>query len=290
MSLNDDEQHQLILERFRSLVALVERLRGPGGCPWDRVQTAGDLRTYILEEVYEVIDAIDREDAPALEEELGDLLFQVLFMASVGSDAGAFDLAGVMAAVERKMIRRHPHVFGDASADTPDQVVDRWNRIKAAERRSGARGDHGGGDGYLDGLPTTLPALYRTHKLASRSARIGFDWPDTWGVLEKLDEELEEFREALRAGDPVRQRHEIGDLLFTVANLSRHCKIDPERALMECNNRFRIRFHRMEALLAGEGTTLEQATPEQMEQMWTRVKSEDAEKNGDTFLRPEPRN
>ncbi len=290
MSLKASEQrHDHLLERFLSLVSLVERLRGPGGCPWDRVQTARDLRTYILEEVYEVIDAINRQDAPALEEELGDLLFQVLFMADVGSEAGAFDLAGVMAAVEGKMIRRHPHVFGDAAADTPDQVVDRWNRIKTGERSSGARGDHGGGDGYLDGLPATLPALYRAHKLATRSARIGFDWSDARGVLDKLDEELEEFRDALDSGDPARQRHEIGDLLFTVANLSRHCKVDPEQALMECNNRFRLRFHRMEALLASEGITLEQATEEQMELMWERVKSEEEENNGDSFLRPESR-
>lgn len=288
MSFNDtDQRHDLLLQRFRSLVSLVDRLRGPGGCPWDRVQTAQDLRTYILEEVYEVIDAIDRRDAPALQEELGDLLFQVLFMASVGTEAGAFDLGAVIEEVERKMVRRHPHVFGDADAETPEEVVDRWTRIKAREKQSGCRGAHGGGDGYLDGLPAVLPALYRAHKLSTRTARVGFDWPDAAGVLEKIDEELSEFRQALAAGDLSGQRHEIGDLLFTVANLSRHCGIDPEQALMECNSRFLRRFHRMEQLLQRDETTLEDASPERMERMWGQAKSEEQNPDGSTFLRPE---
>ena len=286
MSFNDGATAgDPLLERFRSLVMLVERLRGPGGCPWDRVQTARDLRTYILEETYEVIDAIDRSDAPALQEELGDLFFQVLFMASVGTEAGAFDLGTIIESVERKMVRRHPHVFGDAEASTPDQVVDRWTRIKARERETGARGDHGGGDGYLDGLPQALPALYRAHKLSTRSARVGFDWPDTAGVLNKIDEEMGEFRDALASGHQDRLRHELGDLLFTVANLSRHCGIDPEQALMECNSRFQRRFHRMEELLGRDGLTLEQASQEQMEQMWELAKQE--ESNGtSSFLHP----
>ncbi len=283
---NTDQQHDPLLQRFRSLVSLVERLRGPGGCPWDRVQTAQDLRTYILEEVYEVIDAIDRRDAPALQEELGDLLFQVLFMASVGTEAGAFDLGAVIDAVERKMVRRHPHVFGDADAETPEDVVDRWTRIKAREKQSGCRGAHGGGDGYLDGLPAVLPALYRTHKLSTRTARVGFDWPDAAGVLEKIDEELGEFRQALAAGDVPGQRHEIGDLLFTVANLSRHCGIDPEQALMECNSRFHRRFHRMEQLLHRDDTTLEDASQELLERMWEQAKSEEQDPDGFTFLGP----
>jgi len=274
-------------QRFRSLVDLVERLRGPGGCPWDRVQTAQDLRTYILEETYEVIDAIDRGDADGLREELGDLFFQVLFLASVGAEAGSFDLGDVMETVERKMVRRHPHVFGEAEAKTPGDVVDRWTRIKAREKKSGERGDHGGGDGFMDGLPAALPALYRAHKMTTRAARVDFDWPDADGVLDKLDEELGEFREALAAGNRARQRHEIGDLLFTVANLSRHCGIDPEQALIDCNGRFRTRFHRMEALLLKEGTALAEARTGEMEAMWERAKSEEGV-DGDpsSFLPP----
>lgn len=288
MSFNGppDRYHRLLQERFHALVALVERLRAPGGCPWDRVQTPRDLRSYILEEVYEVIDAIDRHDAQALKEELGDLLFQVLFLASVGSEAGAFDLPEIIEAVERKMVRRHPHVFGDAEAQTPDEVVDRWTRIKARERESGSLGGHGGGDGFLDGLPSTLPALYRAHKLSTRAARTGFDWPDTEGVLGKLEEELGEFRQALSSGDRSGLRHEIGDLLFTVANLSRHCGVDPEQALMECNSRFRRRFHRVETLLGEAGTSITEASPEQMERMWDRAKSEEPPDAGSSFLRP----
>ncbi len=286
MSFDKDgkEKQPQLSELFLSLVSLVERLRAPGGCPWDRVQTPQDLRTYILEEVYEVIDAIDRRDQGALKEELGDLLFQVLFLASVANEAGAFGLPDVIEAVEQKMVRRHPHVFGDAEADTPEQVVDRWSRIKARERAAGQRGDHGGGDRFLDGLPSTLPSLYQSHKLCTRAARTGFDWPDTAGVLLKLQEELGEFQEALDAGDRNRQRHEIGDLLFTVANLSRHCGVDPEQSLMECNSRFRRRFHRMEELLAADGLTLQQATAKQMEWMWEQAKAEEPPTDDTPFL------
>jgi len=288
MSFREQEnQFQHLFERFRSLVALVERLRAPGGCPWDQVQTARDLRTYILEEVYEVIDAIDREDATALKEELGDLLFQVLFMSSVGSSAGAFELVEVIDAVEAKMVRRHPHVFGDASAETPGQVVERWTSIKAREREEGARGDHGGGKGFLDGLPEALPALYCAHKLSTRAARTGFDWPDTEGVLQKVEEELTELRQALDGNDRELQRHEVGDLLFSVANLSRHLGADPEQALMECNARFRRRFHRMEALLAESGTSLTDAGLEEMERMWQQAKGEEPGRHGGlSFLAP----
>jgi len=279
-----DEERERLCRSFGSLHDLVERLRGPGGCPWDRVQTARDLRTYILEEVYEVIDAIDREDGAALKEELGDLLFQVLFMSSVAAESGAFDLVEVIDTVQRKMVRRHPHVFGDAEAETPDEVVGRWTEIKAREREDGLRGSHGGGKGHLDGLPRTLPALYRAHKLAVRASRVGFDWPDVSGVLGKVDEELGEVREALAQSDRERQREEIGDLLFTVANLSRHCGIDPEQALMACNARFLRRFHRMESLIAENGGDLAGASPDEMERRWQQAKSEEPALRGPEFL------
>lgn len=289
MGFKDKEDHrETLCRRLGDLHDLVERLRGPGGCPWDRVQTAHDLRTYMLEEVYEAIDAIDREDAPALKEELGDLLFQVLFMASVAAEAESFDIVDVIDAVERKMIRRHPHVFGDADAATPGEVVDRWTRIKARERRDGLRGLHGGGAGYLDGLPQTLPALYRAHKLATRASRVGFDWPDVSGVLDKIDEELAETREALEQADRERQRQEIGDLLFSVANLARHCGVDPEQALMECNGRFLRRFHAMETLLVRRGKDLESASPDEMERSWQQAKREEPAAGRRPFLSPAP--
>jgi nucleoside triphosphate diphosphatase len=267
------------------------RLRGPGGCPWDREQSFDSIRKYTLEETYEVLDAIERRNWADLKEELGDLLLQVLFYAEMASEPGYFTIGEVIDGLNRKLIRRHPHVFGDkasiaagnsappgmeTSGIDANQVLHNWEQIKRAEKAAGSDSPKS----LLDIVPRSFPSLMEAAKLGSKAAKVGFDWPDAEGVFAKLDEEIAELREAISAGgqrstqekdstggDPVAE--ELGDLFFTVVNLSRRLGVDPELALRHTNQKFRLRFSAMERV---SDIPLEQQSPEQLEALWAEAK------------------
>jgi ATP diphosphatase len=251
------------------LVAIMARLRDPeAGCPWDLEQPFDTIAPDTLEEAYEVADAIARRALPELRDELGDLLLQVVYHARMAEEAGAFDLADVVRAVSDKMVRRHPHVFGDDSRDkTADQQTEDWERLKAAERA--ARPERAGA---LDGVAAGLPALTRAVKLQDRAARVGFDWPDAGAVLDKISEETRELVEARDAGDAGRLAEEYGDLMFVMANLARHLRIDPEAALRAANAKFTRRFEAIEAALAAEGRRPADSTLAEMDALWDAAK------------------
>lgn len=253
------------------LIAIMARLRDPErGCPWDIEQDFASIAPYTIEEAYEVADAIERGDLADLRDELGDLLFQAVYHARMAEEAGAFAFADVVRGISDKMIRRHPHVFGDESRDksAADQTRD-WERLKAAERAVRA-------SSALDGLTAGLPALTRAVKLQNRAARVGFDWPDAGAVLEKITEETAELVEARDAGDAAAVFEEYGDLLFVMANLARHLAIDPEAALRAANAKFTRRFQGVEAALAVEGRRPEQSTLAEMDALWDVVKAAEA--------------
>ncbi|MCE4075035.1 nucleoside triphosphate pyrophosphohydrolase [Stenotrophomonas sp. 17(2023)] len=249
------------------------RLRDPhGGCPWDLQQDFSSIAPYTIEEAYEVADAIDRNDLADLKDELGDLLLQVVFHAQMASEQGAFAFADVVAAISGKMLRRHPHVFGDAQADDAGQVVANWEQIKQRERA-----DAGDTDGsVLAGIARGLPEWQRALKLQKRAARTGFDWPDVAPVLDKLREEVDEvqaeFESAAHPGSHARLEDEIGDLLFVCANLARHARVDPGSALRRANLKFERRFRAMEALAAARGQAMSALDLEQQEALWQAVK------------------
>jgi MazG family protein len=255
----------------QSVLDVMARLRAPGsGCPWDVVQTFATIAPYTIEEAYEVADAIDRADMGALKEELGDLLFQVVFHARMAEEAGAFDFADVANALAVKMIERHPHVFGDKIERTADEQTQAWETLKAEKRA--ARGAS-----LLDDVAMALPALMRAEKLTKRAARINFDWPTPEPVLEKLDEELAELQEARASGDQEAIAEEMGDILFVMANLARKLKVDPEEALRRANAKFTRRFQYIERRLAEQGRTGPQPLDD-MEALWLEAKR--AEKAG----------
>ena len=257
-------------DTFEDLVAIMDRLREPGGCPWDREQTYGSLRGYLLEECYEVVDALDREEPGSLREELGDLLFQIVFLARLAAEEGAFTASDVVRGIGEKMLRRHPHVFGDARAETTGEVLRRWEEIKR-EEKEGAK-ESGGGRSVLSGVPLSLPALLKAQRLSTKAARVGFDWPDDRGVLDKIDEEAGELRRAVELGDPEPIREELGDLLFAAANLGRRLGIDPEEALDRANRKFAARFHEVEAELERRGIPVHDAGLARMDRIWEDVK------------------
>jgi ATP diphosphatase len=249
------------------LLRIMARLRAPvGGCPWDQAQDFATIAPYTIEEAYEVADAAARHDMPALLDELGDLLFQVVYHARMAEEAGAFAFADVAHAIGAKMLRRHPHVFGEAAAREAGAHTDIWETQKAAERRAAAQ------EGTLAGIPTALPALTRAEKLTKRAARVGFDWPDAEAVLDKLAEETAELRAELTEADADRLEDELGDMLFVLANLARKLKLDPEAALRRANAKFTRRFSAVEHALARAGTTPAEARLERMEREWKAVK------------------
>jgi MazG family protein len=262
-------------DQFEALVSLQGRLRAPGGCPWDRRQTHETLRTYLLEEAYEVLEAIDKADPRELSEELGDLLLQVLFHAELAREAGRFDISSVIRSIHDKLVRRHPHVFGDVKADTPEQVVQNWELLKAEERRgrSKAAAKDQISPSALDGIPRTLPALLEALQLTRRAARVGFDWQNVEGIFDKLDEEVTELRAALREGGASRAEEEVGDLLFVIVNLARHLKIDPEVALTHANRKFKARFQDMETAARNEALRLGDMSQEELEALWEAAKT-----------------
>ena len=235
-------------DAFREVAAIVARLRGPGGCPWDREQTMDSIKPHTLEETYEVFDAIDRRAWSDLRDELGDLLLQVLFYAQIAEDDGHFNLDDVVRGLSAKLVRRHPHIFGDAVAETAGDVNRTWEAVKQTERSGVARAH-----GLLSDVPRFVPALTEARKLGSKAAKVGFDWPDVTGLLDKVEEEIAEVRAELTETPDARLvEEEIGDLYFVMTNLSRHLGVDPEQALKKANAKFRRRFAAMEAM-AGAG-------------------------------------
>jgi len=258
------------------LLAIMARLRDPAdGCPWDVEQTFQTIAPYTIEEAYEVADAIERNDMSDLKDELGDLLLQVVFHARMAEESGVFDFDDVVEAISDKMVRRHPHVFGDEAVDDASAQSHAWEEHKAAERFAKAKED--GKEDYhrlLDGLPHALPALLRATKLQKRAARVGFDWTDSQPVFDKVLEELDEVRHEVDCGENLdRLEDEIGDLLFACANLARHLKIDAESALRRANMKFERRFRVVEDGLRAEGRTLEDSTLEEMERLWNAAKA-----------------
>jgi MazG family protein len=242
------------------------RLRAPGGCPWDREQNFDTIKPYLLEETYEVFEAIDQRDWPGLAEELGDLMLQAVFFAQMASEEGRFRIDDSLDAISEKLIRRHPHVFGDGSAKTSDEVLRRWVEIKAEEKKDKGQPQLG----RLDSVPRKLPALVEAQQISSKAAAVGFDWEHPGQVLEKLDEELRELAEARETGTPAELEGEIGDLLFVLVNLARKLKVDPEQALRKTNAKFRQRFAFVESR-----ATLPGATIGEMEALWQQAKAHD---------------
>jgi MazG family protein len=262
---------------IQDLIAVMRRLRNPdGGCPWDVEQTFATIAPYTIEEAYEVAEAIADDDMVQLKDELGDLLFQVIFHSQMADEAGQFDFHDVAAAVVDKMIRRHPHVFGDQDGiDSAAIQTGNWERQKAEERSAKARAA-GRAPSALDGVTLGLPALLRAIKLQNRAARVGFDWPSPVPVLDKIEEEIAEFKAEVAQGSaPDRMIDEFGDILFVYANLARHYALDPEAALRQANAKFERRFRRVEVLLAAAGKSPETSTLEEMDTLWDQVKAEE---------------
>jgi nucleoside triphosphate diphosphatase len=291
----DSRARKKIGRAFESLVALQARLRAPNGCPWDREQTHDSLRTYLVEETYEVLDALDRGDPRKFADELGDLLLQVVFHAELAAEAGTFDIADVIEQIYTKMVRRHPHVFGSVRADTSAEVLKNWEQIKSEERQTDARNASkndpqpaakAGPASILDAVPRSLPALLEAHQLTRRAANVGFDWPDVNGIFEKLAEETGELKQLLPAGQsgsrgaksPQRAaiEEEVGDLLFVGVNLARFLGLDAEIALKKANRKFARRFREMERIAAARGRTLSGLSAAELDSLWNEVKGKNA--------------
>ena len=269
---------------FARLVHVMATLRSPRGCPWDREQTPATLRPFLLEETYEALEAIDRGDFDDLRGELGDVVFQCVFQAQIAAEAGRFEMTDVLEAITAKLIRRHPHVFTAAGrplaaarrrgrVKTPTAVLEQWEQLKSKEQT-----DAGAKRRLLSGVPRALPALLRAHEIGTRVAAVGFDWARPADVLDKIDEEAAELRDAL-ASNPDRAPEEFGDLLFSIANLARQLKIEPESALREANDKFTARFEALEDHFERAGGSIHEATFEEMDKAWQTVKVENVEKS-----------
>jgi nucleoside triphosphate diphosphatase len=266
---------------------IMARLRGPNGCPWDREQTFDTIKRHTLEETYEVFDAIERRDWANLKDELGDLLLQVLFYAQMAADAGYFALRDVADGLSAKLIRRHPHIFGDTVAADSDAVLRNWEQIKQEEKRSQSAGSSQP-ESMLAEIPRSMPAMLEATKLGSRAAKVGFDWPSVDGLFEKLAEETDELRaelnstpdEETRGQAEDRIEDEVGDLLFTAVNLARHLRVEPEFALRRANRKFRDRFGAMEREAAG-AEALQSLSSDQLESLWSRAKRARIEETND---------
>ena len=263
------------------LANVMKRLRAPNGCPWDREQDIKSLRPYLIEEAYEVLDEMDRvsEGGPwaPLGEELGDLLFQIVFHSQLASEQQQFDLAFVANAIAEKLERRHPHVFGETAQHGTEQVLQNWAKLKADERKA----KHGHAGSVLDGVPKDAPGLQRAERLTEKASRIGFDWPDISGVKDKLKEELGELDEAMAKKDKLATEHELGDVLFALANLARHLGIAPEDAMRAANRRFTNRFHVVEKGLEAQGVEFGKASLEQMNALWDQAKAKEKAGRGE---------
>jgi MazG family protein len=258
---------------FQTLVDIMARLRGPQGCPWDREQTLESLRAFLLEETHEVLDAIDRGDLDALRGEIGDLIFEGVFLAQVCADQGRFTVADSLRAINAKLIRRHPHIFDPDGRplETAGQVHQQWEQIKAREQA-----DAGERRSVLRGLPRALPSLLRAYEIGTRAAAVGFDWARTDDVVDKIEEEVGELRRAVAAEGAARSEEEMGDLLFAIANLARKLGIEPESALRKANEKFTKRFEAVEERLHAQGRSVHDATLDEMEREWQAVKNSSA--------------
>jgi MazG family protein len=266
------------MEEFARLVQIMAVLRSPHGCPWDREQTIDSLKPFVLEETYEVLEAIDRHDHAALCEELGDFLFEAVFLAQLESEAGHFTISDSLKSIADKLVRRHPHVFArdesNASVDTPDKVVTRWEEIKAQERGTG--NNVAKKKTLLSGVPVTLPALLRAYEIGIRAKSVGFEWDKVSDVMDKIQEEVDELREEIGDGTSIdrdRAEEEMGDLLFTMAHLSRQLGIEPETALRKANDKFTKRFGIMEAAVETSGRKMTDMTLDQLEAEWQEAKT-----------------
>src|SRR5882672_6743737 len=263
------------MREFARLVEIVATLRAPGGCPWDREQTIDSLKPYVLEETYEVLEAIDRHDHGALCEELGDFVFEAVFLAQLESEGGRFTIADSIQSVADKLVRRHPHVFkrdeGEAALDSAGQVRTRWEEIKAQERGASPKPKT-----WLSGLAPALPALLRAYHIGTRAASVGFDWTTPGDIVDKIQEEVDELREVVEtkgAVDQARAEEEMGDLLFSIANLSRKLGIEPETALRKANDKFTRRFTAMESTIGSSDRTMREMTLDELEAEWQRAKT-----------------
>jgi nucleoside triphosphate diphosphatase len=251
---------------FDDLVKLMTTLRGPNGCPWDRKQTLPDLKPFVIEEAYEVVDAIDRNDRAALLEEIGDFLLEAVFITELTREEGSFDVYDSITAIHDKLVRRHPHVFGDVEAHDAEQVLVNWEKLKSDERKAEQKG-------VLSGVPQSLPALLKASRLTEKAARVGFDWRRTEDVFDKVEEEIAELREAIASSKPEKIHEELGDLLFTIANVARKVGVNAEEALQSSNRKFQSRFGSMEAAVHGGGRNLDELTLEEMDRLWDDAKA-----------------
>ncbi|GAQ94211.1 tetrapyrrole methylase family protein [Thermodesulfovibrio aggregans] len=252
-------------KKFDELVKIMEILRSEKGCPWDRVQTHDTLKRYLLEETYELIEAIENKEPESIKEELGDLLLQIVFHSQIAKEECNFDVEDVIQTIIQKMIGRHPHVFGEAEFKTPEEVLNQWDDRKREEGKL-----H---ESILDGVPKALPALLKAYKIQSRVAKVGFDWDNIGGVIDKIKEELGEVEEAINSGEKDKIEEEIGDLLFSIVNLARFLKIDPETALRKTNRKFEKRFRKLENLAKNKGKTLKDMTLKEMDNLWDEIKN-----------------
>lgn len=260
-------------DRFEKLLAIMARLRSPGGCPWDREQTLATLRTYLVEETYEVLDAIEREDWAELAGELGDLQLQIVFQAQIASEEGLFSIDDILDRISEKLVRRHPHVFEGDSADSAAAVVRRWEQIKAEERAAKRGGDDGlKPEGLLDRVARHQPALLEAYEIGKKAAKAGFDWTSLEDLFDKIREEMREVGEARESGSPGKLEDEVGDLLFMAVNAARYLRVNPELALRRTNAKFRERFAFVERELERQGKDIGAASLEEMEELWQRAK------------------
>ena len=255
-------------ESFRKLIEIVDTLMGENGCPWDNVQTRESLKPYLVEETYEVLEALDTNDPDQIKDELGDLLYQILFHSKISSKNNEFDIKDVLNNLKEKMVRRHPHVFKEGQINTPDQVIERWEEIKKEEKT------HSNHPSTLDSVPKHLPSLLRAQKLQKKAAKEGFDWDEISDVFDKLDEEISEFKSAVLEGKGTDIQSELGDILFVLVNIAKFKKIDAEEALRSTNNKFIKRFQHIEKEVAKQGKTLKETSLEDMERHWQNAKKQ----------------
>lgn len=291
----DARARRKIGKAFESLVALQARLRAPNGCPWDREQTHDSLRTYLVEETYEVLDALESGDPRKFADELGDLLLQIVFHSELAAEAGTFDIADVIEHIYTKMVRRHPHVFGNVRADTSAEVLKNWEQLKSEERAKNAKNKDEqpvakpAAASILDAVPRNLPALLEAHQLTRRAANVGFDWPDVNGIFDKLAEETGELKQLLAASERAKQaaksphrdeiEEEVGDLLFVGVNVARFLGFDAEIALKRANRKFARRFREMERIAASRGQALSGLSAAELDSLWNEVKRAQAQKS-----------
>lgn len=252
-------------KKFEKLIEIMAELRGPDGCPWDREQSHASLRQYLIEETYEVLEALDEETPTALKDELGDLLLQIVFHAQIASEDDRFDISDIIDAISEKLIRRHPNVFGDAKINTAAEQSVNWEKLKKAE----------GKESVLDGVPAALPALLRAYRMQQKASTVGFDWPDQAPVWDKIDEELAELKKACEDNETEQIEEELGDLIFSLVNLSRFLSVNPEDALRKTVEKFSSRFRKVEQEFAAKNASMAEATLDELDAVWERAKQEE---------------